>query len=296
LAIVPGIIISFKWKYLLQKIIDLKIVVNNPQLYFIGEKFTSEQENLSDSHELYSLKKSIEGLMPFRIDVSFQNGEIQYVNPDIFLNITATKFQLTIADFSNRQSLRRPCTIKGNCLLCGGTADVNAVLIPLETTLTTDVTLELKAINLVLLNNILRKYFKVDLDKGTLDLYAELVTTDNSFKGYVKPLLKDLDFISAEDRSDSILPKIWERIVAGFYNVLENNRTTQVATKIPIDGRLDDPNVRVGVAIAGIFRNAFVKALTPSLDNTINLKSMWKTARSGTKEIIKAIFKKIETG
>ncbi|MEO7992471.1 MAG: DUF748 domain-containing protein [Chryseolinea sp.] len=286
---VPTITLFFKWKQLLRRTLDLNIVVDKPQLFFVAEKPSYDANH---SPELSSLKNSIERLMPFKISVDVHNGEIHYINSHPQLNIMATEFSLTIHDFSNRLILGKSCSIVGTCFLYEGNAKINATLLPLEPTLTVDLNLELKSINLVLLNDLFREYGKVDINKGTLDLYTEVAVTNNLFKGYIKPLLKNLDFISAADQGDTFFQKIWERIVAGFYNMVENNRNDQVATKIPIEGRLDDPNVRIGVAIIGILRNAFVKALTPSLDNVINFKSIWDMARSETKGVLKAIFNK----
>lgn len=295
LLLVPTITICFKWKQLLRKRLDLNIVVHKPQLHFIAEKDLSSKDGaLNNSHDLPGLKNAIEKLISFRISVDVRDGKVRYVNShsNPQLDIAATEMNLTIRDFTNRALLSKTCSIVGTCCLYDGTTIINATLLPLEPTLTFDLNLELKSINLVLLNDLFRAYGKVDINKGTLNLYAEVAVADNSFKGYIKPLIKDLDFISAADREDNIFQRIWERIVAGFYNVIENDRDDQVATKIPIEGRLDDPHVRLGVAILGVLRNAFVKALAPALDNTISMKSVWNRARSATKGMVKAIFRK----
>ena len=276
LLLVPTITIFFKWKQLLRKMLDLSIVVDKPQVLFIAEKSSlSEDEGANNSPRLPSPKNSIEKLLPFRIGVDVRGGRIRYVNSHSSpqLDITVTDVDLTIRDLSNRALLSNTCNIVCTGFSYEGTTNITATLLPLEPTLTFDLELELKSINLVLLNHLLREYVKVDVSKGTLNLYAEVAVRDNSFKGYIKPLLKDLNFTSSEDREDSIFQKVWERIVAGFYNVLKNNRNNQVATKIPIEGRLDDPDVRVTAAILGMLRNAFVKALKPSLDHDINIKS-----------------------
>jgi hypothetical protein len=49
-------------------------------------------------------------------------------------------------------------------------------------------------------------------------------------------------------------------MVAGFYNILKNKRNAEVVAKIPIEGRLDDPHIHVGVAIITMLKNAFAGA------------------------------------
>lgn len=278
-ALFPMITINFRWKPLFRKILDLNIVLDKPQLYYLVEKTFTSDEPPNTSNELPNLKYSIEKLIAFRINAEVQAGEIRYINPTSTpkLDIKATELNLTMRDFSNRASITNLSRITGTCILYDGTATLDVTLLPLEPTLTADLNLELNSINLVLLNDLFRTYAKVDIHKGTLNLYSEVTITNNSFKGYIKPLLNNLDFISAADRSDNIIQKIWERTVASFYNLIENKRN-QVATKIPIEGRLDDPKVRVGIAILGVLRNAFMKAFTPSFDNLFTIRSVWNSA------------------
>jgi len=279
LAFFPIIIIIFKWKQLFQKILDLTIEVAKPQLYFIVETSVTSGELSTGSSELPNLRNSIEKLIAFRINVEVQGGEIRYINSSSHpkLDIKATELNLTVHDFSNRTSITESCKITGTCVVYEGKAAIHATLLPLEPTLTADLNLELNSINLALLNHIFRMYAKLDIHQGTMSLYSEVAIANNSFKGYIKPLLNNLDFIGSADQSDNFLQKVWERTVAGFYNLIENKRN-QVATKIPIEGRLDDPQVRIGVVIFGVLLNAFVKAFTPSFDHVINFKSIWKMA------------------
>lgn len=282
--LIPAITIGFKWKPLLRKILDLNIVVNHPQALFVAEELLPPEDTSSThSRELQSLKNSIEKLTAFRITLDVRDGTVRYVNRHSKLDITVRELNFAIHNFSNRAALSNSCRIIGKGLLYEGRGAVEVTLLPLEPTLTMDLNLELQSINLVLLNHLLIKYGKVDLTKGTLDLYAEVAVAGNSFKGYVKPLLKDLDFISAEDRGDNLFRKVWERLIAGFYNILENNRSKQVVAKIPLEGRLDDPHVRVGVVMMSILRNAFVKALTPSFDDIINFSSIWNPKETNQK-------------
>jgi hypothetical protein len=63
----------------------------------------------------------------------------------------------------------------------------------------------------------------------------------------------------------------WENIVQGISKVFENWKKEQVATKIPIEGKFDQPNTDLWTAINYVLRNAFVYALKPSIDNDINI-------------------------
>jgi hypothetical protein len=260
---VPAITIGFKWKQLLRKILDLNIVIEKPEVSFLANATMSSEDDPSNlAYKVSTIKAFIERQMAFRINLEVRSGEVRYVNSQVNpkMDIVTTKLNATIGDFSNRTFLSPSCHIIGNCFLYEGTATINATILPMEPTLTADVNLELKSINLILLNDYLRAYAKVDINKGMFDLYAEMAAINNSFTGYLTPILRDIHFISAEDRSDNIFLKIWERMVAGFYNILKNKRNAEVVAKIPIEGRLDDPHIHVGVAIITMLKNAFVGA------------------------------------
>ena len=51
------------------------------------------------------------------------------------------------------------------------------------------------------------------MNKGTLGLYTEFAAKDGKYKGYVKPIIKDLDVVGPEDKKDNFLQKTWETII-----------------------------------------------------------------------------------
>ena len=292
LLYVPIITIFFQWKALFKRIIDLKIIVDRPRLhYFEDQPAPKTGEDLNVPKEIPSLKNSIEKLTSFKVSVEVQDLEIQYVNPHTHpvWDVTVRNLNLKINDFSNRSNLSESSRIRCTFQLYEGTGEVNLIIRPLAPNLALFLDLELKSVNLVLLNDLFRVYGKVDLHTGLLDLFGEVAIKENSFKGYIKPMIRKLEFISRADRTDPIFQKIWERILAGFFTILANKHDDQVVTVIPIEGRLDDPKVNLGPAILGILQNVLIKSLTPSLKKMVNMKIVWEIARSGTKGIIRRI-------
>src|SRR5690606_23336022 len=94
---------------------------------------------------------------------------------------------------------------------------------------------------------------------------------DGNFNGYVKPLLKDVSIIGKEDRTDNVFRKLWEGFVGTVGQVFENIPNDQVATKIPLQGKIEDPKANIWYTIATILQNAFIQAIQPSIDNEINI-------------------------
>ena len=94
------------------------------------------------------------------------------------------------------------------------------------------------------------------------------------FTGYVKPIIHDLDILGNEDRDDNVLRKLWESIAGGIGQVFKNQNKDQVATKIPFEGRLDNPQTDLWITVINILQNAFIQAIQPSIDNEINIASV----------------------
>lgn len=130
------------------------------------------------------------------------------------------------------------------------------------------------------------------MNKGTLSLYTEIATREGAFSGYVKPIIKNLDVLGKEDRKDNLLRKIWEGLVGTAGSILTNPRKDQVATKISLQGRLDDPKVRSWVAIIDLMRNAFIRALEPAIDREINIGTPLKQEEEKKEGLFKSLFGK----
>jgi hypothetical protein len=69
---------------------------------------------------------------------------------------------------------------------------------------------------------------------------------------------------------------VWESIVDAVGWVLTNKRKDQIATTAEFTGNIDTPDVNTWVIIGQLLRNAFIQALYPALENSINLHSVDK--------------------
>jgi hypothetical protein len=145
---------------------------------------------------------------------------------------------------------------------------------PLADNPTFDMNADLKNTNLVLLNEFFQAYAKVDVNKGKFGMYTEVAAKEGQFTGYVKPVIKDLDVLGKEDRDDNIFRKMWEAITGFAGELFENQPKDQVATKIPFEGRLDNPQANVWETVINVLENAFIRAIQPSIDHEINIASV----------------------
>ncbi len=118
-------------------------------------------------------------------------------------------------------------------------------------------------------------------------MYGEFAAKKGKFGGYVKPVLKDLDVVQWTKAEGDFKQILWETLIASAAEVLQNQREEQLATKIPFSGSFDNPNINLWRAISFVLRNAFLNALKPSLDNSININNLQE---SGKKTLLEKVF------
>ena len=157
-----------------------------------------------------------------------------------------------------------------------GTAAVGGSANPLARTPTFDLNLTVKGVRLPKVNPWLRKYIKADAEGGEFELYTELAAADGKFRGYAKPIMKDVDIYSSEEPEKNPLKRLWEGIVDFAAEVLEDQDTEQVAARIPFSGTIQDPDASILPTIVSVMRNAFVSAFARSLEGSVSIRSVRK--------------------
>jgi len=160
-----------------------------------------------------------------------------------------------------------PSTIKATGDLYGGKLKLDVKLNALEKKPTFDMNAGISNVNMVDLNPFFKAYGKFQVEKGNFGLYTEFAAKDGAFKGYVKPLLKDIDIL----HDGNFGQIVWSEVVSGVAWVFKNHSKDQVATKLPIEGRFDNPDTGLWTAISYVLKNAFVFALKPTVENTIDI-------------------------
>jgi hypothetical protein len=284
--------LSVEWKALFKGSIVGELVFQRPYLLFTKDK-VEPKEIVKDSADF---RKILDKFMPLNINrCELLGGAIQYKDfsskPNV--DIALTNLNLVAQNLRNSydSSAILPASIHATADVYEGKLRFDAKLNPLADAPTFDMSAELNNTNLVKLNDFFKAYAKVDVNKGRFGLYTEVAAKDEEFKGYVKPLIKDLDVLGMEDRKDNLLQKLWEAVAGGAGKLFENKNKDQVATKVPFQGRLDDPKTNVWVAITNILQNAFIHAIQPSIDNEISIASV-KEDKKEKKTFFQKIFSK----
>jgi hypothetical protein len=284
--------LSVEWKALFHGSIVGELVFEDALLRFTKDK-VEPKEIQSDSS---SFKDLLDDFMPLQVNrVEINNGSIQYIDktskPPVDIQLSNAYLLAQNLRNSYDSSVVLPASLTAHANIYEGELALNVKLNPLADDPTFDMNAEIKNTNLVKLNDFFKAYAKIDVNKGRFGLYTEVAAKEGKFAGYVKPLIQDLDVLGKEDRKDNVLRKIWEGLAGTAGEIFENQGKDQVATKVPFEGNLKNPDTNVWYALSSILQNAFIRAIQPSIDQEINIATV-DTQKDEKKNLLQKIFGK----
>jgi Domain of Unknown Function (DUF748) len=124
------------------------------------------------------------------------------------------------------------------------------------------------------LNPLLRAYGKFDVVQGFFSVYTEMRVKNRAVRGYVKPLLRELDvYDTQQDKEKNLFQKLYEAVVGGVSDLLENTPRDEVATKLDMAGPLENPQASTWEALVNLIQNAFFKAILPGFERELGRAS-----------------------
>ena len=266
--------LSLEWEALFKGRLVGEVVMNGPALHILAESADISKEPAKEHWT-----KTLKALMPMTINrLQINNGSIAYLNfaakPDVNLNIQ--KMQLTALNLANVEKVGTPLpstvTLTGTSI-GNGRLKADMKINVLKETPDFKFNGQLTKVNLTSLNNFIEAKGKIDVEKGTLDMYTELEAKNGRFDGYVKPFItgvKVLDWKKDVKKKGGILQAAKEAVVGLFTDVVENPKTKKIATKVPLSGNLNNPETSGWETFVGVLKNAFIKAFTQGIDGTMN--------------------------
>ena len=147
---------------------------------------------------------------------------------------------------------------------------------------TFDLNLAVENVEVPKVNPWLREYLRADAVRGDFALYLEMASSNGHYKGYAKPIVKNVQFLSL-DPTEPVkhpLQSLWKGTLQLAAEVFENRPKKQVAAKIPFSGTVAGERTDMLATIASVLRNAFVSAFTRSIEGSISLKDVGDGDRS----------------
>jgi hypothetical protein len=131
-----------------------------------------------------------------------------------------------------------------------------------------DMDAQLTNVDLTSINDFIKAYGKFDVERGSMALYSELKLKDGQLDGYVKPFFENVKVLNWEKdkEEDGIFRAAWEAVAGLFTEVAENQPRDQIATKVPIEGNIKQPDTDATTTFLNILRHAFIKAFNKGIE------------------------------
>lgn len=271
----PKTDISIEWKSLFHGKIVSEIIMTSPKLVYVFE----DQKDTPGDADVDDWTQALTDLVPIDINhFEVHDGKVAFVqlsaNPNIDLQIN--QLELTADNLRNVVEKERilPSPIRASGVSIGqGKVSLEGNMNLFKEFPDMDLSFSIENAEATALNDFTNYYAGLDFDRGTFSLYSEVAIADGHMVGYVKPLLTDTKLIG---EGDGFLEILWEGFVGFFKFILKNQGTDTVATKVPFEGDLNNVEAGVWPTVLNIFKNAWIKAFTTSIDESIDYKEAFK--------------------
>jgi hypothetical protein len=251
----------------------------------------AESEQKSQLGKEVNWVEQFKELFPFRFNtvrvhdgtVTFRAPGIQTKDALVARHIDGTLSNLTnVADSTKETFARFGFTAE---VLHGGKAKLDGTIDPLAVKPTFDLNLGLKNVELPQVNPWLTRFIKADAEQGEFELYMEIAAADGKFKGYAKPVMRDVNIYSSKEPEKNPLKRLWEGLVDVAADIVENHQEDQVAARIPLSGTLEKPNADLFATIGSVLHNGFVSAFARSIEGSISVRSVRESLKDDPREI-----------
>jgi len=269
--------ISIEWKSLLNGRIVSEIILTKPQFIYV---FEDQQQGEAADPDIDDWTKALTDLVPIDINnLKIVEGKAAFVqltaDPNIDLNLNQIELHATNLRNVLRTEKELPSEITASAVSIGqGRFKLDGKMDLVKEVPDMDVSFSLEDANATALNDFTNYYAGIDFAEGSFNVFSEIAIANGFLTGYVKPLLKDSKLISAEQ--DSFLNTLWEGFVGFFKFVLKNKGNNTLATKVPLEGDLNNVNTKVWPSVFNIFKNGWIEAFKGVVDNDINFEDAEK--------------------
>lgn len=273
--------ISVHWDALLRGQIVSELELLAPKLNILAERKPEPRaEDQAEAREQQraargedtSWQAQIKQLVPLDINrIGVERGELHFRDPyaDPKVNVAIRDLHGEVTNLTNSEELNEDMVARAEfhaTALDSGKLTLAGNMDPYAEKPTFGLKAELEELQVKELNDFLKAYANVDAEQGTLSVYSEVDSKEGRFKGYVKPLLHDLKILRWKDEQEGFFHKLWEGVVEVGKGILENDDKQQVATRIPLSGRVGKPDADIVETVLYVLRNAFIEALHRGLE------------------------------
>ncbi len=267
--------LSIEWSALFHGSFVGKIIVEHAVLNFVKGPTEATSQTRIDK----KWTDVVDKLMPLKLNrFEINNGEIHYhdfySSPKV--DIFAKDVHILAENLSNAKKNKEllPSPVNATATVYGGHARLTMKIDALNSVPTFEAKAELVSLDITNLNNFLEAYGKLDVKQGNISIYTEAAAKDGKITGYTKPIIKDLKVVNWEKDKEKPLKLAWEAVAGAVAWVFKNHKKDQLATKADFEGDVKSPDFNIWSILGEVLHNAFIQALYPSLENSVNINSL----------------------
>lgn len=198
------------------------------------------------------------------------NSEVGFVNTatDPDYRVFITELDMDVNNLSNRLEEGTGIVKVTGKFMGSGRTEVKGTFRPEKPRPDFDMNVKIVKTKVDAFNNVLRAYGDMDTHQGIFAFFSELSVKDNQIRGYVKPLLKDVEVYDPEqDKEKPVAKKLYEAVVGGVLGLLENKTRDEAATITDMSGPVENPHADTWQIVAKLVQNAFFKAILPGFEH-----------------------------
>jgi hypothetical protein len=268
----PTIDLSVSWRHIFRGALVGEVEFDAPVFNIVDR----EQDDGVDTVETggdddRDWRDYVEDFFPLQIDeMRVKNGTIAFINlwSDPQVDVRLVDINGTVSNLTNirDEEGRREAELHARARMLGESPlDFSARFDPWGELDDFYLALRVTEIDLTKLNDLARAYLNLDFASGHGDFVMELEAFDNRLQGYAKPLLHELEIFDLEQHLErdglNPLQLVWEGIAELVTLIFRNHPKDRFATRVSIEGDLDDPELSTLEAVIGVLRNAFGDAI-----------------------------------
>jgi len=271
--------ISVEWKSLLKGKIVSEIVMTRPKVIYV---FEDQQTDSLAEADVEDWTKALTDLVPIDINnLEVIEGKAAFVeltaDPEIDLNMN--NINMTATNLRNvvRTNRELPSEVHATATSIGnGKVKLEGKMDLVKEVPDMDVSFALENATVTAFNDFTNHYAGIDFAEGNFNLYSEIAIADGFLTGYIKPLLKDSKLIEKEDK---FFEKLWEGFVGFFKFILKNQGNNTLATKVPIEGDLNNIESKVWPTVFNLFKNAWIQSYKGVVDEEVDYEDAEKAKK-----------------
>ena len=268
--------ISIEWKSLLEGKVVSEIILTKPELIYV---FEDQKPDSVTAAEVDDWSKALTDLVPIDINhLQIREGKAAFVEltADPTIDLYLNDIDLNATNLRNvvRGGRELPSSVSATANSIGnGRVQLEGKMDLVKEVPDMDISFSLEEASVTALNDFTRHYAGIDFAKGNFNLYSEIAIADGFLTGYIKPLLKDSKLMASDDK---FFQKLWEGFVGFFKFILKNQGNNTLATKVPLEGDLNQVESKVWPTVFNIFKNAWINAYKGIVDNEVDFEDAEK--------------------